>query len=537
MTIGLHRRALGEYDAQRYGPLLGISDEGSAADVIVRAAQECAKVRAAGRATPDVVGLIIDGERMTSAGEVPIGPVEYDAVLAGSRGRTYCSTNVGVRLNARHYQPLPEFDCHAAAANPDAWCAAVFAAFRRFLETPDGVPRPLTVRLRLSYEAATPDLAALIERLETGRRAGQMAFSAVHRLTLLLTFEGHIAGATHLARIRGLIDEAALYRIPEVALDADLVAAARLRLGVQGVLNVLQPGAADELLSYAAGRGVTLVYRHQFDAESAARTVWTGMFTAQTYGMSGAKYGMSPLTMEEQQRVIRDVQLWIQDMTPIPAFYADTPLVTGNSVYLSDRATEALDLWMSMAAQAGARVALVDCPDRITPRIDVSGQEAPRRLVAFDGPGGENGVYTMEDIAQAVPRALQHGIRVLWSGGIRAGTAYALGQLGVFGIFTTSSTSRPIRVGDVLASDWQLAAEQEPTFEGVRRVHALLQAGFLEARLRVRRPQLATLIAAAAETLIGTDVHEVAAFRPTLAALDDAMFAGWCTFWQDSDYA
>ncbi len=537
MTTETRRMALADYNEQRYGPLLGVSDEGSAAGVIARAVQECAKARAVGGATPDVVGLIIDGERMTSAGEVPIGPLEYASILEQSRGITFSSTNVGVRLNARHYQPLPEFDCHAAGSDLEAWCAAVFAVFRRFLETPDGVPRPLTVRLRLSYETAPPNIGVLIERLEAGRRAGQMADAAVHRLTLLLTFEGPISGEAQVARIRELIDEAARCRIPEVALDADLVPAARLRLGVQGVLNVLQPGVANELLGHAAGRGVALVYRYQFDAESAARTIWTGLYTAQAYGMSAAKYGLVPLTLEEQQRVIQDVQLWIREMTPIPAFYADTPLVTVSKVFLTDRATEALDLWISMAAQAGASVVLVDCPDRITPRIDVPGQEAPRRLVAFDGPGGKHGIFKMADIARAAQSARQQGVRVLWSGGIRAGTAYELGQLGVFGVFTTSSTARPIRVGDVLASDWQLAAEQEPTFDGVRRVHALLQAGFLEERLRVRMPTLASRIAAAAQRLIATDVHEAAVFEQVLAALDDVMVTGWRTFWGSSEHA
>jgi len=537
MTTGTQRMLLADYDEQRNGPLLGVSDEGSAAGVIVQAAQACAKARAAGRATPGIVGLIIDGERMTSAGEVPIGPLEYDAILQQSCGRILSSTNVGVRLNARHYQPLPEFDCHPAGADPEAWCAAVFAAFRGFLKTPDDLARPLTVRLRLPYEIPAPEIGPLIERLEAGREAGQMAAATVHRLTLLLTFEGHIVGEAQLARIRGLIDEAARLGIPEVALDADLVTAARLRLGVQGVLNVLQPGDAHELLGYAKGKGGARVYRYHFDAESAARTIWTGLYTAQAYGLSGAKYGLVPLTMEEQKRVVPVVQSWIREITPIPAFYADTPLVTGTEVFLSDRATQALHLWISMASEAGVGVALVDCPDRITPRIDVPGQEAPRRLVAFDGPGGENGVYTLEAIARAVAHARECGVRILWSGGIRAGTAYELGQLGVFGIFATSSTARPIRVGDVLSSDWQLAAEQEPTFEGVRRVHALLQAGFLNARLREQDPALANQIASDARTLIATDVHKTAVFGPSLAALDNAMVTGWRQFWESSEHA
>lgn len=63
--VRVGQSVLADYDEERNGSLLGVSDEGSAAAVIVKAAQECAKAKAAGRATPDMVGLVLDGERMT----------------------------------------------------------------------------------------------------------------------------------------------------------------------------------------------------------------------------------------------------------------------------------------------------------------------------------------------------------------------------------------------------------------------------------------------------------------------------------------
>src|SRR5271154_2381437 len=60
-----HLRPLEHYDAERFGPILGVSDVGSGVAEIVRAADASAKAAAATSAL-DVVGVIVDGERMTS---------------------------------------------------------------------------------------------------------------------------------------------------------------------------------------------------------------------------------------------------------------------------------------------------------------------------------------------------------------------------------------------------------------------------------------------------------------------------------------
>jgi hypothetical protein len=137
-------KRLNEYDSEVFGPLLAVSDEGAAAQTIADAAHASAKARALHSPDAMAVGMMIDGERMTSAGEAPIGPDEYEKLIAGAFGNTLCSTNVGVRVNTRLYRLLPEFPIVDAEANDGLWLERVFASFRPFLDTPDHQPRPLT---------------------------------------------------------------------------------------------------------------------------------------------------------------------------------------------------------------------------------------------------------------------------------------------------------------------------------------------------------------------------------------------------------
>src|SRR5690349_18650741 len=95
--IGLpfaERRLLVDHDSAHDGPLFAVSDEGSAGHVVVDAAYASAKARALRFPTRGRLGVILDGERMTSAGEVPIGPPEYGPLLAAGAGRVLLTTNV-----------------------------------------------------------------------------------------------------------------------------------------------------------------------------------------------------------------------------------------------------------------------------------------------------------------------------------------------------------------------------------------------------------------------------------------------------------
>ena len=510
-------KPLEDYDHARFGPVLGVSDEGSAAATIAAAAYASAKALAHGDPDPLVVGMILDGERMGSAGEVPIGPDEYGELLPAAEGRTFVTTNVGVRVNTRFYQPLPEFRVADAASDEQAWVDGVLARFKPFIHTPDGVPRPLTVRLLVASHDSHDALRTLVPAIEAGRTDGRLGPRELHRLSLLVSFSGEI-GPGDLDEIRGLVDLAAELGVPEVAVDAPMRDAARRRLSVQGLLNVLPPDTVRSLLSYGSSNGVQLMYQFDVDTETAARTVWTGLNSAHTNGLSAAKYGLVPLRLEQMREVVACVQRWLVDWTPIPAFYVDTPLVTSEDVYEMDRVVEAAKTWMTMVAAEGATVVLIDAPDRVNPR------KLLRKSAAPDDPG----VLTLDDVAELVAHAEACGLRALWSGGNSAEQAFQLGRLGVFGIFTTGSTARIVPVSGTLEGDMQLAQTTEPTDLGVRRVHALLQGGYLVHVLA--DPALAKEIDEGAATLVAAanDTVECAA---ALDALNTTLQRAWTLHW------
>jgi hypothetical protein len=257
---------------------------------------------------------------------------------------------------------------------------------------------------------------------------------------------------------------------------------------------------------------VLLVYRYAIDTASVARTVWTGLHTARSYGLTAAKYGLVPLTLEEQVEVVRLVEHWTEEWTAIPAFYVDAPLVTGEDVFGITRCKQALLVWLEEMKKAGVPVVLVDSPDRVS----------PRRLVKDDA-SDARGVLTLEEIAEVVARSREHGIHVLWSGGITPRQAFSLASLGVFGIFTTSSTARPVPVSGTFVNDPVLAFENEPTEPGVRRVHALIQAGFLAGRGGLD-PLVSAPLRAAADRLIDATADNQA---PVLAELEQLLLAAW----------
>src|SRR2546425_8340625 len=103
------RAPLSKYDDQRYGPFLGVSDEGSAAVAIRDAALASPKVRALGTRRPDplVVGVSVDGERLGGIGEIAIGPEEYADIWISCVDRVLLTTNIGTRVNMRVYRREP----------------------------------------------------------------------------------------------------------------------------------------------------------------------------------------------------------------------------------------------------------------------------------------------------------------------------------------------------------------------------------------------------------------------------------------------
>lgn len=518
---------LSDYDYAENGPLLGISDGGDAAPTIATAAGRSAKGQVAGADAGDRNGLILDAERMGSCGEVPVGPPEYDAVAAAAFGRTYFSTNVGVRSNARHYQPYPEI---AVAAGADAAAVATQATaeFAKYVKDPAGKPRPVCVRLALAAGVDGALLKDIVGRIEAARGTS-LAARELHRIGVLRRFDQPVTPADS-ATLRGWIDEGADAGATELALDGPPVAEARIRLGVQGLLNVLPAPLAAEALRHAGQRGIRLDYRFAVDIESSMRTIWAGLMTARAQGLNAAKYGLTPLTFEEQRTVVNQIQQWTQGWTAVPAFYADTPLVTADDVYLSDRVVEAARLWLEMASKAGAKLVLFDCPDRYAPRIDVTNTGAARSLVKADA-SDTRGAFTLAEIGELHRFAQGLGVGVLWSGGIQPGHAFELGRLGAAGFFTTGSTAIQVAVGPSLATDPRLVSQSSPTDLGVRRVHALSQAGFQTMKLGAADADLAADLAAA-RTKLEAAPRDSAELETALGELDALLVPGWRKIWK-----
>jgi hypothetical protein len=498
---------LAEYDSDRYGPLFAVSDEGSAGPVILDAALSSAKA-AAGASSPFRLGVILDGERMTSAGEVPIGPPEYGALSAGAAGQLLLTTNVGTRINVRLTGQLPEFPALEKSAE------AVIAAFHQFLDTPDRRPRPLTVRLQLDPGADCTRLAALAGKLDEARKKGEIGSPDTHQLSVLVSFKEEIATDAQLEQSEAIIAAAADLGIPEVAIDGAQLAYARRRWGAQGLLNVLSVPASNRLLKFATARGVRLRPRYQVDVNSAARTIWTGLEAARANGFDAGKYGLLPLTLEEQAQVIELITQWTSGWTAIPAFYVDTPLVTATEVFDVGQCEVAARRWLKLARGAGATTVLFDAPDRVNPRRLVHGSDSP------------DGVLTPDQIEALRDYGELLGVRILWSGGITAAQAFDLARRRVFGIFSTSSTAAKIAVTAQFDQDPRLAAENEPTESGVRRMHAIIQGGFLSSRMGELHEGLARELETFTTNLVASG-GEAAKSQAALETLNKLLVRGW----------
>jgi len=510
-----YRFSLATYDSENFGPLFAVSDEGSAGETIVNAAYASAKAKALWPIDPVSLGVALDGERMTSAGEVPIGPPEYEDLLDAAGGRLLLTTNVGVRVNTRLTQQLPEFTVTEKSANEKQWLDNVFTAFEPFVHTPDGQPRPLTVRLSVDPKAPIKSLKGVITKLEAGRKEGKIGPAEIHQLSVLVTFEDRIT-EDEIGVIERIMKLAVDSGIRELAVDGDLRDPARRRLGIQSLLNILDPEHLRRLLILSHQLGVRLTHRYHLDVETAARTIWTGLHTARTNGFSAGKYGLMPMTLEEQGAVIEMITGWTADWTAIPAFYVDTPLLTAEDVYDDTRCKHAAKLWLKTARGAGAKIVLFDSPDRVN----------PRRLIRQLNVANDIGVLTLADIEEILAYAKELGISILWSGGITSRQAFELAKRKVSGIFSTSSTAAKIAVTAPFEADPRLAAENEPTDFGVRRIHAIIQGGFLSAAVSNRDKGLAKSIADSSERLLAAE-QDQAQSAVELNNLNLELLHGW----------
>ena len=301
--------SLKQYDHVRYGSFLGISDEGSAAPAIRRAAFASPKMRVIGSADPIVVGIAHDAERLAAVGEVAIGPSEYREIRLECLGRILTSTNVGTRLNLRYYKRRPVIEIGDGSLNSLVAKAAAQAKdiLEPFWHTPDNVPRPMTVFVRFITRIGPQRRLAILNMLADTFRKGDFCNPECHQLGLVVSAR---RGHRGLRAARTAIDLAKEANLAEVAIDGTFLKEAEDKISMPGLLNYFSPEQTTELLQYAAAKGIPISPRNRVDPDTVARNIWSGLLVARNMGLELGKYGLFPLTFAELDEVIGMVQGW-----------------------------------------------------------------------------------------------------------------------------------------------------------------------------------------------------------------------------------
>ncbi len=507
--------SLRDYDHRRYGPFLGVSDDGDAADEICGAAMASPKARSLGRrASPLTVGVAVDAERLGGVGEVAVGPAEFADIWSKCAGRALTTTNVASRANVRHYLAAPLVEL--ADGDPDAALAAaktqLAEVFKPFLITPDKKPRPLLVFVEFAFGSRRPlaERKAMLQELIQHLRSGGIASPKVHRLGFNVRIGWGPKGRDTAIRA---VDLAKAAGIRDVSIDGVVRKEADRAVSLSGLTNYLAPGLVAQLVRHAERKGVRVRPLMQVDPDTIARSTWSALRTPRTLNFDLGKYGLVPLTLEESEAVVRQVQRWFPDWSAAPVFYVDQGVVSRNRVYVGRDLAKGIALWLRTMAKHGVRVVLIDTVDK------AKGWKIFR---TGDDPKGLLGPRQISSLA-ALGESLR--IKVLWAGGITGPQAYEFGRLGVFGIYVTTAAAISVPVEGKYRRDPALAARKRPTFEGVLSVKTLLEAGYLRGRM-TNGPASKSAKPRAAEPLDLASEIDFARLTKTLPAL-------WRRWWRN----
>ncbi len=483
--------SLKDYDHHLYGPFLGVSDEGSAAEHIRDAALGSPKMKVLGDAEPILVGVSHDAERLAAVGEVAVGPDEYKKIRLETIGRILTSTNIGTRLNLRYYRKRPIIEIEARKGE-EIVSRAVQQAERfldPFLHTPDHTPRPMTVfayfKTYMSHRKRLDILKAILKEF----RKGGFCAPKAHKFGLLVKAKSGKQGVQMTKKAIDLVAEAGL---AEVAVEGVVRQQAEDKISMPDLLNFFNAEQATELMTYAAQRGATLTPRNLVDTDTVARNVWRGLQSARNMGLELGKYGLFPLTLPQCDIIMGTVQKWFSSWTAAPVFYIDFPAVDRTFIYMEDTIAEGLKKWLEMVAKHNIPVVLIDTADKDKGRRILKKTQADKV-----------GILTYDQIADINAYAEKLGVKALWAGGLTIPQAYQMGKLGVFGIYVTTAASASVAVTGIYTNDRMLASQKEPTLQGVRRVKLLLEAGFMVRRLdELKREQEGQEIETKANELI-----------------------------------
>jgi hypothetical protein len=508
-----HSRSLRFYDHHRYGPFLGVSDDGDSAELIRRAAHYSPKAQALGKgeAEPLTVGVALDAERLGGVGEVPVGPDEFIDIWRECIDRTLLTTNIGGRCHLWLYRLTPRVEI--ADGDSEATLAeakeGLAEAFKPFFRTPDGKARQLTafVEFPLHTERPVEQQRELLTALQQYVQSGKDTAPDVHHLGLCVRIGWDTKGAD--AAIRA-IDLAAATGTGTVGIDGVVRKEADRVGSFPGLLNYLPPADVARVLSHAEQKKIRVRPRRQVDPDTVARSIWSTLNTARNMGLDLGKYGLFPLTMEECDIVVGFIQKWFPDWSAAPVYYVEQAITHGTRVYDGKDRAAGLEAWLKIVARHKVKVVLIDTVDKA----------AGWKILRTDN--DPKGLLDAAEIEQLSKVGEKLGIKVLWAGGITLAQAQLFGKLGVFGLYVTTAAAASIAVTDKYTHDRGLAASKRPTYRGVMDVKTIVEAGFLAERLKKAKPELAEKIARA-----GLDP----------GALEKILPAAWQAFWKQKSKA
>jgi hypothetical protein len=459
--------SLKDYEHHLHGPYLGVSDEGSAASIIRRAAFSSPKLRVLGAAPPIEVGVAHDAERLAAVGEVSVGPEEYRDIILQCHGSILTSTNVGTRLNLRYYKLQPviivphgSFTSVMAAAKEN-----LQSLVQPFWHTPANVPRPVTLLLAFAPGTRFSRRLEILRKLQKIMAPGDFCDPRVHHLGLLARVG---PGKKGVKTVLANLELAAMTGVTTLAVRGVVQEEAADKISMPGLLNYFPAEYVNLLLKNAREKNVLVVPKNRVDPDTVARNVWSSLQAARHMGLALGKYGLFPLTIEESSEVMGLIQSWFADWSAAPVFYIDFPIAGRRQVYTEENIVAGAKEWLDEVAHHGIPVVLFDTADK----------DKGRRLLK-QSPADRVGIFSLAQVSEIDHYAAALGVKSLWAGGISIPQTFEFGKLQVFGVYVTSAAAATRPVSKRYARDPFVVAEKEPTFKGVSRVKLLLEAGFL----------------------------------------------------------
>jgi len=460
------------YDSDRYGPFMGVSDDGSSIDEILAAARVSPKTTALGLVDPLAIGMALDAERLGPSGESIVGPLEYHDIALDSIGRLLTTTNVGAKVNIRYLTGYPMMevgDTPVDEATEDLveWARRIIYPYWR----PDnGISIPLVIFFVPSPTHSMDERRRLFGGLVSRFRSGEFSDPMAHTVGLALRMrnEDEVSDV-----VVDHIDLASSVGIVDVMLKGCTREEAGRAVSMPGILRYLPQGEAAALYKYAGSKGIRLLPGDMIDRGTVARSTWSALAIPRSMGFALGKYGLHPLDLGEMDPVIGHIKDWMGDWATAPVYYVDLETVDGQRVYGSESASEGILRWLDILSSHCVEIALVD-----TARKD-----AGIHLVKGSA-SDHDGVLTIEQVGQLNDAAKDRGVRLLWAGGLTPSQAFALGRLQVFGVFVTTAVSKSVPLDGIEPWDPTMTHLKRPSSERILAVKMLLEAGFMTSRLK-----------------------------------------------------